>query len=86
MRLEQAAAPGDCGTYPFVLEGAEIDLRPMLLQIFQETIGGEEVGLMSARFHATVARAFATGIVVRNLRKRSEAAAGVSGDDIEIIL
>ncbi len=68
MRLEQAACPDDCGAYPFALQGEEIDLRPMLRQLFEEAIGGQDAGQISARFHATVAAAFAAAC--RALRER----------------
>ena len=71
MRLEQAASSGDCGTYPFTLKDDEIDLRPMLRQLFEEAINGEGAGWISARFHATVAAAFTAA--ARAARERDPA-------------
>jgi hydrogenase maturation protein HypF len=54
------AADGDVGEpYPFVLEAAgplaEADLRPMVREAVRQLNGGAAPGLVSARFHATMA-------------------------------
>ena len=56
MELESAAAGGggEWLPYPFSIADRELDFRPMVREIVQ---GGESVGAISARFHATLATA-----------------------------
>jgi hydrogenase maturation protein HypF len=61
------AADGDVGEpYPFVLETAgplaEADLRPMVREAVRQLNGGAAPGLVSARFHATMAEVAAAMI------------------------
>jgi hydrogenase maturation protein HypF len=49
-----AAAPGDCGRYPFAITGGEIDLRPLVRAAVADLLAGVGAGIVSARFHATV--------------------------------
>jgi hydrogenase maturation protein HypF len=62
--LEAAAAPGDHGRYevgaPEESEAlAEVDLRPMVRAVAFDRRAGVDVGVISARFHDTLAHAIA---------------------------
>jgi hydrogenase maturation protein HypF len=75
--LEAAASPGEAEPYPVALapgeRGAEeIDLRPAVRAIVAELRAGTPTGVISARFHETLAAAAADACV------RARKATGVS--------
>jgi hydrogenase maturation protein HypF len=59
MELEAAAAPGDHGAYALELDGEPfvVDLRPAVRAVAADARAGVSAGVVSARFHATMARA-----------------------------
>jgi len=74
IELEARAAPGDLGDYPVDIaewpgKPFEIDLRPTIRALADELRGGVSTGIVSARFHRTLASA-----IVRSCRRASERA------------
>jgi hydrogenase maturation protein HypF len=60
MELETAAEDGVLERYPFEIGGDgpwELDFRPMIERIARDTEGGAAAGVVSARFHNTLALA-----------------------------
>jgi hydrogenase maturation protein HypF len=71
IELEMAARAGAGGVYPFQMEFTDpwqIDMRPMIESIVSDVQKGESVGVISARFHNTLAEMVAA--VCRKLRER----------------
>lgn len=52
-----AAADDEHGSYPFAIEGGEIDLRPLVRGVALDLIAGVAPGVVSARFHGTLVAA-----------------------------
>ncbi len=81
MLLESAAAAGVEEAYEFRLEAGgpfQIDLRPAVVQLADELVGGAEVGVVSAKFHNTVA-AFLLAAARRAREATGLAVAALSG-------
>ncbi len=60
IELEAIAEPGETGRYPFEIEGGDlwqVDFRPAIERIAQETAAGVARGAVAARFHNTLAAA-----------------------------
>jgi len=60
IELEMAAQDGVAERYPFEIEGDgpwQLDFRPMIERIVREVAGGAPPGVVSARFHNTLADA-----------------------------
>ena len=60
IELEMAAEDGVAERYPFEIGGDgpwELDFRPMIERIVRDTDGGTRAGVVSARFHNTLAEA-----------------------------
>ncbi|HTU49947.1 MAG TPA: carbamoyltransferase HypF [Acidobacteriaceae bacterium] len=71
--LESAAQPGVDDHYSFHLENVEpmqVDMRPMVEEIVRDLAHGTSVGLISARFHNTVAAAIID--VCRRIRQQEQ--------------
>jgi len=55
----EAASPGDHGVYPYAVDSTveprEIDLRPLVRAAVADLVDGAPAGLVSARFHQTLA-------------------------------
>ena len=61
IELEGIAEPGDHGAYAFAADPELVlDPRPALHELLADLAAGTPVGVVSARFHAAVARATAT--------------------------
>jgi len=81
MLVESAAAGRVEGTYEFRLESDgpfQIDLRPAVVQLADELAGGADVGVVSAKFHNTVA-AFLLAAARRAREATGLAVAALSG-------
>jgi len=65
MRLENIVHPAEAQTYPFD-EATEISMAPAFRAMVDEVLGGVDVGLISAKFHNTIA-----GIILNGVRKIS---------------
>ncbi len=66
IELEMIAADGIDDRYGFVITDGEVDFRPAIERIAREAAAGVECGVVSARFHNTVAAAIVD--VCRRLR------------------
>lgn len=55
MLLETAIGGSASGEYPFVFDGAEVDLRPAIREIAREAATGRAAGAISDDFHSTLA-------------------------------
>jgi hydrogenase maturation protein HypF len=53
--LEQTISAGDFLPYPFTAEGEVVSLRPTIEAILQDIEAGTSTGIISARFHTTLA-------------------------------
>ncbi|HZC43202.1 MAG TPA: carbamoyltransferase HypF, partial [Acidobacteriaceae bacterium] len=71
--LESAASPDVEDHYPFHLEEGEpiqLDMRSMIEEIARDLVRGEAIGLISARFHNTVAAAVVE--LCRRIRRQEQ--------------
>ncbi len=57
LEARAATARGDDGPWPFELDAAGVDLRPMWRALVADLLVGEAASTLAARFHATVAAA-----------------------------
>jgi hydrogenase maturation protein HypF len=59
--LDNAAAGESADPYPYAIDGApavaQLDLRPLWRELVQDVAGGRPAGVVSARFHASLAAA-----------------------------
>ena len=58
IELEMAAQAGIQGGYSFDIdsrEPAQIDMRPTIREIVRDVESGEQIGVIAARFHNTIA-------------------------------
>jgi hydrogenase maturation protein HypF len=71
--LESAAQPGIDDRYSFLLEESDpmqLDMRPTIEEIVRDLNRGASIGLISARFHNTVAAAIVE--VCRRIRQQEQ--------------